>query len=243
MRERVEYGEAGRQEFGQGAGRQPERWAGRWVRGWHGRRPASGPRPVRPAGVVVMVRPVEAPRPVRDVAVGSAAVGPSAIGSVRERVGAECAGAERVGGAWAGVRPPGPRLLVRGTAAPYGRSWATTPLRRVVAGLGLVAASAAVVVALGLLARVAEPAVAPAPAGPSTPAVAAAPVVVTAPDVVAAPVVVTAEPGETVWDVAARVAPGRPGAEVAAVAERIVADNALRSMRLEPGQVLRVAGG
>ena len=36
------------------------------------------------------------------------------------------------------------------------------------------------------------------------------------------------EPGETVWDVAARVAPGRPGAELAAVAERIVADNALR---------------
>jgi len=46
-----------------------------------------------------------------------------------------------------------------------------------------------------------------------------------------------------VWDVAARLAPGRPGAEVAAVAERIVADNALRSARLESGQVLRVAGG
>ena len=92
-----------------------------------------------------------------------------------------------------------------------------------VAGIALVAASAAVVVALGLLARVAEPASAP----------------VRPP----APVVVTAEPGETVWDVAARVAPGRPGAEVAAVAERIVADNALGSVRLEPGQVLRVAGG
>jgi LysM domain len=89
----------------------------------------------------------------------------------------------------------------------------------------MVAASAAVVVALGLLARVAEPA--PAPAAVAVPA----------------PVVVTVEPGETVWDVAARVAPGRPGAEVAAVAERIVADNALRSVRPEPGQVLRVAGG
>ena len=77
--------------------------------------------------------------------------------------------------------------------------------------------------ALGLLARVAEPT--PTPVRPP------------------APVVVTAEPGETVWDVAARIAPGRPGAEVAAVAERIVADNALGSVRLEPGQVLRVAGG
>ena len=55
--------------------------------------------------------------------------------------------------------------------------------------------------------------------------------------------VVTAEPGETVWDVAARIAPGRPGSEVAAVAERIVVENDLRSARLEPGQVLRVAGG
>ena len=92
-----------------------------------------------------------------------------------------------------------------------------------VAGVALVTASAAVVVALGLLARVVEPA--PAPVRPP------------------APVVVTVQPGETVWDVAARVAPGRPGAEVAAAAERIVADNALGSMRLEPGQVLRVAGG
>jgi hypothetical protein len=30
---------------------------------------------------------------------------------------------------------------------------------------------------------------------------------------------------------------------VAAVAERIVVENDLRSVRLEPGQVLRVAGG
>ena len=117
----------------------------------------------------------------------------------------------------------GPRLLVRGTVGVHGRARPGSRLRRVVAGIALVAASAAVVVALGLLARVAEPA----------PAVGRPP----------ARVVVTAEPGETVWDVAAGVAPGRPGAEVAAVAERIVADNALGSVRLEPGQVLRVAGG
>jgi hypothetical protein len=55
-------------------------------------------------------------------------------------------------------------------------------------------------------------------------------------------VVVTAGRGETVWDVAARIAPERPGPEVAAVAERIVVENELRSARLEPGQVLRVAG-
>jgi hypothetical protein len=95
-------------------------------------------------------------------------------------------------------------------------------LWRAVSGIAVVAASAAVVVALGLLVRVAEPA--PVPAQAPAP-------------------VVTAALGETVWDVAARVAPGRPGPEVAAVAERIVVENDLRSVRLEPGQVLRVAGG
>jgi len=51
------------------------------------------------------------------------------------------------------------------------------------------------------------------------------------------------ERGETVWDVVRRVAPGRSGPEVAALAERIVADNALASGRPWPGQVLRVATG
>lgn len=220
MRERVEYGEAGRQEFGQGAGRRPGRWADRWVRRWDGRRPAPGPRPVRPAGALVMVRPLEAPRPVRDVVAGPGA----------ERAGAWVDGAwvdgvraDGLGGAGARRAGSGPRLLVRSAVGVPGRARPGSRLRRVVAAIALVAASAAVVVALGLLARVAEPA--PMPVRPP------------------APVVVTAEPGETVWDVAARVAPGRPGAEVAAVAERIVADNALGSVRLEPGQVLRVAEG
>jgi hypothetical protein len=201
MRERVEYGEAGRQEFEQGAGRRP----GRWGRRWDGRRPAPGPRPVRPAGAWVTVRPLEVPRPVCD-----AAAAPGAV---------------RVGTWGDAVRGPasGPRLLVRNPAGVGGRPRTRSRLRRVVAGLAVVVASAAVVVALGLLARVAEPG--PAPVRPP------------------APVVVTVQPGETVWDVAARVAPGRPGAEVAAAAERIVADNALGSVRLEPGQVLRVAGG
>ena len=202
MRERVEHGEAGRQEFGQGAGRRPGRWADRWVRRWDGRRPAPGPRPVRPAGALVMVRPLETPRPVRDVVAGPGA----------ERAGAWVDG---VGGAGARRAGSGPRLLVRRTVGVPGRARPRTRLRRVVAGIALVAAAAAV-------ARVAEPT--PTPVRPP------------------APVVVTAESGETVWDVAARIAPGRPGAEVAAVAERIVADNALGSVRLEPGHVLRVAG-
>jgi hypothetical protein len=101
------------------------------------------------------------------------------------------------------------------------------------AGFALVLASAAAVVALGLLARVAEPEgvsaghLAPTAAGVRAPA----------------PVVVTAEPGETVWEVASRVAPELSGPRRAALAERIVADNALASVRLRPGQVLRVAAG
>jgi Tfp pilus assembly protein FimV len=94
-----------------------------------------------------------------------------------------------------------------------------------VAGVAVVAASAAAVVVLGLLAGAREPAPAPATARPP------------------APVVVTAAPGETVWDVAARVAPAHSGPERSALAERIVTDNALSSARLHPGQVLRVAVG
>ena len=199
MRERVRYGEVVRPEVEQGVRRPgPVRRPG-------GRGPAPRPRPVRPVGALVTVRPPEVPRPVRDEVA---------------RAGVERAGAWGHGVRWGGA---GPRLLVRSGTGERGRSCRGSRLRRVAACLGLVAASAAVVVALGLLARAAEPA--SAPVRP------------------AAPVVVTAGPGETVWDVAARLAPGRPGAEVAAVAERIVADNSLDSVRLEPGQVLRVAGG
>ena len=51
------------------------------------------------------------------------------------------------------------------------------------------------------------------------------------------------QPGETVWEVASRVAPELSGPRRAALAERIVVDNALASVRLRPGQVLRVAAG
>lgn len=185
MRERVEQGRTGFERGGE-------------------RRPAGGPRPVRPARALVLVRPLEVPRPVRESGPG-------------------CGAVEWAGGSWGrDVERPGsgPRVLVR-RAVHVGES--ASRLWRAVAGIAVVAASAAVVVALGLLVRVTEP----------------APVPVQAP----APVVVTAGPGETVWDVAARIAPGRPGSEVAAVAERIVVENDLPSVRLEPGQVLRVAGG
>ena len=197
MRERVEQGRTG---FERGGERRPGRWADRWARGSEDRRPARGPRPVRPARVLVLVRPLEVPRPVREAT-------------------PECRAVDRPGGSWGRdvARPrSGPRVLVRRAVHPGGSA---SRLWRAVSGIAVVAASAAVVVALGLLVRVAEPAPVPAP------------------------MVATAAPGETVWDVAARVAPGRPGPEVAAIAERIVVENDLRSARLEPGQVLRVAEG
>ena len=181
--------------------------------GGHGRRPAPGPRPVRPAGALVMVRPLEAPRPVRDAV---AAAGCGACRGVRRRGWGD--GARRAG---RGVRSAPARPRRRGRARPArgrapgcaGWSPASPSSRRRRRSSWRSACSPG------------SPSPLPRRSRPP------------------APVVVTAEPGETVWDVAARVAPGRPGAEVAAVAERIVADNALASVRLEPGQVLRVAGG
>jgi Tfp pilus assembly protein FimV len=52
-----------------------------------------------------------------------------------------------------------------------------------------------------------------------------------------APPAVTVEPGDTLWSIASRVAPGRdPRAEVAALQRR----NHLTGVQLLPGQVLRV---
>ena len=112
--------------------------------------PAPGPRPVRPAGALVMVRPLEAPRPVRDVAAASGVERAGAWGDGVWGDGVWGDGARR-----AGRGGSGPRLLVRGAVGVPGRARPGTRLRRVVAGIALVAASAAVVVALGLLARVA----------------------------------------------------------------------------------------
>ena len=139
-------------------------------------------------------------------------------------------GGRPVAEAWWDART-GLRLLARRSGAAPARCAARYRVRRAVAAVALVAAAAAAVVVLGLLARLAEP----APATVSAPAAAAV--------VSPAPVVVTAESGETVWDVADRVAPGLSGPRRAALAERIAVDNDLASVRLRPGQVLRVAVG
>jgi hypothetical protein len=215
MRERVGHGGVGCGGIEQGVagpeeGRRAVAWAarasGRWVpTRWRpvewraGRRPSCGPRPVRPAVPEVEVRPAEVLRPA---AVSSAG-----------RPGEVDPG-----------RSPAPRLLTRRLPPPLVRDGAGSLLRRALAGLAVVSASAAAVVVLGLLARAAEP----APVSASVSA--------------AAPVVVTVEPGETVWEVAERVAPGLSGPERSALAERIVTENGLATARLHAGQVLRVAG-
>ena len=47
----------------------------------------------------------------------------------------------------------------------------------------------------------------------------------------------------TVWDVARRLEPAASGARLAELVERIAVDNALTSVELRPGQVLRVPPG
>jgi hypothetical protein len=91
-------------------------------------------------------------------------------------------------------------------------------LRRLVAGLAVTLASTAAVVGLGLIADAAGAAAARS----------------TVPD--GTRLVVTG-PSDTAWDVARRVA---PEADTAAVVERILADNGLTSVALEPGRTLRV---
>ncbi|GAA1281198.1 hypothetical protein GCM10009609_51670 [Pseudonocardia aurantiaca] len=115
----------------------------------------------------------------------------------------------------------GPRVLVRRPVAEpiSGRGV------RVVAGLAAMAATAAVVMGLGLLAGAASE----GRGGSGAPARPVA--------------TVTVEAESTVWEVAERVAPASSGPELAAVAERIVTDNSLTTVRLRPGQVLRVTGG
>ncbi len=181
---------------------------GRWgrLREWGS---GAGPRPVRPGVVPLPVRPPEAPRPV----------GPPGRPVVAVR--------------W--VERIGVRLLARRRCPVGPRPGAPARMRRALAGVALLAASTAAVLALGLLARAVAPDLAPAPVPASSAVPSSAPGVV--------PIVVVAEAGETVWEVVDRVAPGASGAERAALAERIVVDNGLRSVRLQPGQVLRVSPG
>jgi hypothetical protein len=116
---------------------------------------------------------------------------------------------------------PGPRLLVSRPRPPAARR---ARVRRLLAGLALVLAAAAVVVGLGRIADVAAQSRAA-----ETPAVAH----------VAEVSVTVAAPG-TVWDVADGVAPGASGPQRAAMVDRIVVANSLTSLRVWPGEVLRV---
>jgi hypothetical protein len=105
-------------------------------------------------------------------------------------------------------------------------------------------ATATCVVLLGLLAD----AVSDARAGAAATLVATAPAQIataeTGATLAAGPVdaatTVTVGSEETVWEVAQRIAPAGSGPEVAALAERLVTDNGLSSVRVHPGQVLRV---
>jgi len=255
MRERV-HGQIGIDLPGSG-----EQGVGRAVR--PPRRRAPGPRPVRPYvpqapvrrdGTPAARRPADpAPDGGRAPGGGGAgrdgAVDGGVVGGIAVRaVGAAGGGAASLGavggvgrgcGSVAGrrpVRPPvGPRLLVSrpGSLAPRRGD----RLRRLLAGLALVLVAAAVVVGLGRIADVAaQSRAAEAPAASQVGQVGQ----VTVGRVDAGEVTVTVTKAATVWEVADRVVPGASGPERAALVDRIVVANALTSMRVAPGMVLRV---
>jgi len=105
------------------------------------------------------------------------------------------------------------------------------------AGLALALVAAAVVVGLGRIADVATQSRAAEGSAVSHPGHVGQ---LTVGRVGVGEVTVTVLTACTVWDVADRVAPGASGPERAALADRIVAANALTSMRVAPGTVLRV---
>ncbi|MGH3567654.1 MAG: LysM peptidoglycan-binding domain-containing protein [Pseudonocardia sp.] len=139
------------------------------------------------------------------------------------------------------VRARGRVLVGRRSAVRPGSRWGERVLRGA-AVLGVIAASAAVVVGLGLVAGVGGSERGPASVGPAAVLPTSWPAPVPVP-VVPGATMVTVAPGETLWDVARRVAPAASGPELAGVAERIVMDNSLTSVRLRPGQVLWITNG
>jgi hypothetical protein len=223
----------------------------------------TGPEPVLVAGVSAGGR---GERVAGDRSVGDRSVRDWAV---RRRVGGDRADPERLAGDRAardrtGVRPrrtPGPRPVRPLTAlpsvrpapgerpparveaparacpnrqrtlarhAPAAPMSTAGPSRRLLAGALVALLAAAVVVGLGQLLALAEGA-APASARPAA---------------VAAPtglVTVGAEP--TVWELARRIEPAADGVRQAELAERIAVANALTSVELRPGQVLRVPAG
>jgi hypothetical protein len=221
------------------------------------RRAASGPRPVRPPATPGSVRPEAGPRPVPaeigagELGVDVAGPGAPAYARPQDEVGSGAPGRPGSCGRTAeGVRPRstasvyGPRVLVRRPAAPAPRR--PERARRIAAGLAVVLAAAAVVFGLGRLADATSHARASGapPAAEVTvgeaPAAEAPAAEVTVGEVTVAEVTVTVRAAGTVWDVVDGVAPGASGPQRAAMVDRTVAVNALSSVRVWPGEVLRV---
>lgn len=197
--------------------------------------------PLRPAPALAPAssRPVRALRgPVGPVPDGPASDGPASDGPLSARpVAARAVSVRRVSALSLsalsapprGAVRPGPvrsrperiverRRPVSGAPARRPVSAARYRVRRAVAVVVVALGALAVVVGLGLIADAAGVAAANStvPAGTR---------------------IIVTGPSETAWDVARRVA---PGADAAAVVERIVADNGLGSVALEPGRTLRV---
>ncbi len=232
------------------------------------RRAASGPRPVRPPVPPGSARPESGPRPVPAGIVGDrASCGPADVGAAEigaAEIGAAEIGAAGIGAAEIGAadvatadvggagRAPvgrgvgsapvgrtvacgrtvdgmlparqtaavrGPRVLVRRPVPPVPRSgeW----VRRIAGGLVAALVTAAVVFGLGWVADAAAQA-----RGSASPVV--------------AEVTVTVEQPGTVWDVVDGVAPSVSGPQRAAMVDQVVAVNSLSSVRVWPGEVLRV---
>jgi hypothetical protein len=128
-------------------------------------------------------------------------------------------------------------------------------VRRAVVGLAVTVVAAAVVVGLGQVAEMVAAVRAVESGGPAgTPAGSVVPAPLDrsnawpgampiAQRVEGGTVTITVAAERTVWEVARAVAPGASGSELAALVERIVTDNSLGSVRLHPGQVLRVTVG
>ncbi|WP_214406536.1 hypothetical protein [Pseudonocardia lacus] len=127
-------------------------------------------------------------------------------------------------------RRAGQRVLVRRVVLPAVpvASW----VQRALVTAALAATTATAVVLLGLVAgAVSESRGAPAPV--------AGPAAVRSGDAIT----VTVGSDGTVWEVAEAVLPSATGPELGALAERIIADNDLSTVRVQAGQTLRVTIG
>jgi hypothetical protein len=202
--------------------------------GLGGRRRATGPRPARPGVVPVGVRPLQPARP-------AGAARPVALAGLASSLGSGLLGT----GLLRPVRRAEQRVLAR-------RRPVAGPVRIAQRSRGalivsaLVAATATCVVLLGLLADAVSEARSGAPAAPvAAPARMAASetgaaLAFAVPSTASSTDTVTVGSEETVWEVAQEIAPAASGSAVAALAERLVTDNGLSSVRVHPGQVLRV---